>query len=507
MRILTYCFAMCISTSFFAQKQDYTWVIGHDYNFNDNEYGRVVISFLDSPPSIEYFVGYENMNMFMTNVSISDTSGDLMFYSNGCNIANENGQIILNGNDLNPGEYHNTLCDEIGRGYTAGYPSAVILPLPGNDSIYYMFHGSVKYVPPPNEDAYVDRFLYSIIKVKGKKKTILTKNNPVIIDSLAFGEMSAVRHANGNDWWIILPRRNSNQFYVFLFTKDGIVDTLAQTIGDVPPANKEGYGQTTFSSDGNRMIRYFPYTDVMDFAFDRNNGHFTNYSTFSVDYGNDIAHQGGCAISPSGRYLYIAALLQIYQFDLWASDISSSQSKVAVWDGFIDPVAITFLTCQLGPDCKIYIVGGGDTRYYHIIHNPDKQGLACNVEQRGLVLPIPSGASIPYFPNYRLGPIDNPGLPCSPIVATNQPVISFKDDVRVWPNPASSQLSFAFSSSFHGKKCIRLFDMFGHLIKEVYLSVNSEDFTLSVNDMTPGLYFWEISCENGLSKRGRLIIH
>jgi hypothetical protein len=48
--------------------------------------------------------------------------------------------------------------------------------------------------------------------------------------------------------------------------------------------------------------------------------------------------------------------------------------------------------------------------------------------------------------------------------------------------------------------------MFGHLIKEVYISVNSEDFTLSVNDITPGLYFWEISCENGLSKRGRLIV-
>jgi hypothetical protein len=164
------------------------------------------------------------------------------------------------------------------------------------------------------------------------------------------------------------------------------------------------------------------------------------------------------------------------------------------------------LKCQLGPDCKIYILGGGDTRYYHIIHNPDEQGFACNVEQRGLVLPTPSGASIPYFPNYRLGPIDNPGLPCSPIVATNEPGISLRDDVRVWPNPASSQVSFAFSSSFHGKKSLRLFDMFGHPVKEVSIS-NSEDFTLPVNDITPGLYFWEISCENGLSKRGRLIVH
>ena len=111
--------------------------------------------------------------------------------------------------------------------------------------------------------------------------------------------------------------------------------------------------------------------------------------------------------------------MPVYQFDLWASDIVASQIKVASWDGFLNPVAILFRTCQLGPDCKIYILSGGDTRYYHIIHNPDEPGLACNFEQRGLVLPIPSGARIPYFPNYRLGPIDNPGVPCSPVVSVS----------------------------------------------------------------------------------------
>ena len=73
--------------------------------------------------------------MFMTNVSISDSLGHLLFYSNGCNIADQNGHIIPNGTDLNPGSYHNTLCNEIGRGYTAGYPSAVILPLPSANSL------------------------------------------------------------------------------------------------------------------------------------------------------------------------------------------------------------------------------------------------------------------------------------------------------------------------------------------------------------------------------------
>lgn len=74
---------------------------------------------------------------------------------------------------------------------------------------------------------------------------------------MAAGEMNAVKHANGEDWWLIVPKRNSNQFYVFLFTKDGIVDTLTQTIGDLAPASKEGYGQTIFLPDGTRMVRFY----------------------------------------------------------------------------------------------------------------------------------------------------------------------------------------------------------------------------------------------------------
>ncbi|MEZ4892205.1 MAG: T9SS type A sorting domain-containing protein [Saprospiraceae bacterium] len=349
-----------------------------------------------------------------------------------------------------------------------------------------------------------DRMLYSTVKIASGKKSVLEKNIPIIIDTLSTGGMGAVKHANGKDWWIIQSRDNSNQFYIFLFTKDGIVDTLLQTIGDIPPANQGLYGQTTFSSDGTRMIRFFPYTPIMNYTFDRFTGYFSNYSTFSVNYGSDFADQGGCAISPSGQYLYISALLQVYQFDLWATDISSSQVKVAVWDGFTDPIAISFLYCQPGPDCKIYIEGGGDTKYYHIIHNPDEAGLACNIEQRGLVFPIPSGASIPYFPNYRLGPIDNPGVPCSPVVATQQPTVT-TPRCSVWPNPASSQLNFEFSNN--SIKRIRLSDAFGRTARELNLSGTNNTCTISVSDLNSGVYIWQVEDSDSKVSVGKVLIH
>jgi hypothetical protein len=485
-----------MSQNLIAQKETNRWIIGHDYNIQDSLHGRVEINFNSTPPSIEYRVGDINMNMFGCNSSISDSAGNLLFYSNGCDIANQNGDILLNGNDINPGAYHDILCDDIGRGYTAGYPSIMILPVPEKDSIFYIFHKSVKYIPPPNEYAYVDRLLYSIVKVNGNKKIVLEKNMPVMVDSLSAGEMNAVKHANGKDWWIISSRRNSNQFYMFLFTKDGIVDTLTQTIGAIPPPDKEGYGQTTFSPDGSQVIRFYPHEPIGLYQFDRSTGLFTGFDTIHIDFGNFISFDGGCAVSPNGRYLYITAVTKVYQFDLSASDISSSQTTIATWDGFVDPIAIAFWICQLGPDCKIYVIGGGDTRYYHIIHNPDELGLACNFEQRGLVLPTPSGASIPYFPNYRLGPIDNPGLPCTATVAVSSPPGNRRLGVRVYPNPAGGQLTVALEGTM-GQKHVVLRNMYGQTVKQVYVTGQSETYTLSVEDLVSGIYLWEVTTASG----------
>lgn len=502
--IITLLLTSLIITRLSAQKEDRNWIIGHDYNISDPQNGRIQIDFNQSPPSIDYLVSNVNMNMYICNASISDTTGNLLFYSNGCDIANENGNILFGGNDINPGLYQTALCDDVGLGYYAGYPSMAILPLPENDSLYYLFHLSVKYFPPPIDNGYIDRLLYSVIKVKNSKKVVAAKNLPVMEDSLALGEMNAVKHANGKDWWIILPRRNSNQFYTFLFTKDGIRDTIIQTIGPKPLPINEGYGQTAFSPLGDKMFRYFPFQPVGQYLFDRQTGKFTAYDTIHVEYGNEIAFDGGCGVSPNGRYLYITAATKTYQFDLLASDISATQTTVATWDGFKDPVAILFWHCQLGPDCKIYVVGGGDTKYYHIIHNPDEPGMACNFEQRGMVFPEPSGASIPYFPNYRLGPIDNPGSPCSETVSVSSPIAGPVEGFRVYPNPASEyvELEYRFVSEKPGRQLL-LFDVYGKEVSSTVIPDAVGRKTLRVGDLPSGIYHYFVS---GASVAGNVIV-
>lgn len=363
-----------------------------------------------------------------------------------------------------------------------------ILPLPDNDSLYYLFHKSVKYVSGPPEDAYVDKLLYSVVKVTADSKTVTQKNVPVMEDNLATGEMLAVKHANGTGWWLITPRRNSNQFYTFRFTADGIMDTLTQTIGGLPPPQEEGSGQTTLSPDGSTLVRYFPYHDIMIYSFDRATGQFSNYRTAPITLDPTFAFDGGCAISPSGRYLYIMAVLKAYQFDLWAEDISATQTTIAEWDGVADPVAITFYLAQLGPDCKIYVMGGGDTRYYHVIHNPDSPGVACNFEQRGLVLPTPSGASIPYFPNYRLGPVGNPGQPCTPTVGVSVGPWERGAGVRVWPNPVGQILHVQCEAAAARPVPFALYDALGQVVLQRTLT--GRDTDLPVSGLPEGIYYY-----------------
>jgi hypothetical protein len=256
MRLLFFFSIILVPTCCISQKEDYRWIVGHDLIFSDNIFGSSLIDFNAAPPSVKLIEFNINMNMFELNSCISDSTGELVFYSNGCDVADLSGNYIENGRDINPGFWHDQLCDDLKRGYAAGYPSAVILQLPQSGDLYYLFHKSAIYVQGPPQDAYIDKLLYTVVLANDNEKLVTQKNMELMADSLAAGEMGAVKHANGKDWWLFTPRRNSNTFYTFLFTAEGIVDTLVQTIGDLPPVEEESSGQTTFSHDGSTLARY-----------------------------------------------------------------------------------------------------------------------------------------------------------------------------------------------------------------------------------------------------------
>jgi len=242
----------------------------------------------------------------------------------------------------------------------------------------------------------------------------------------------------------------------------------------------------------------------MVYSFDRESGSITGFDTIHYDYGNQpVVGEIGCAVSPSGRFLYLACRMFLYQLDLWAPDIGATQTVVAEWDGYANPIPTQFWQCQLGPDCKIYIRAGGDTRFFHVIHNPDEPGPGCNVEQRGLPLPTPSGASMPSFPNYRLGPIDHPGQPCSPVVGVSAPPTPLPA-FSVFPNPVQSVLKILPNRQYSGHGRLRLRDVAGRLVCDEQFDAQAPCSEVGVEGLPAGVYFFEVWCEGRAQRIGKI---
>jgi len=81
---------------------------------------------------------YRVMSFFDANTSICDTTGQLLFYTNGLTIGNRNYDTLQNAVNFNPG-WETDFYEPIGSG--ACQP-VLILPDPGNNERYYVFHES-----------------------------------------------------------------------------------------------------------------------------------------------------------------------------------------------------------------------------------------------------------------------------------------------------------------------------------------------------------------------------
>ncbi|NUO03426.1 MAG: PKD domain-containing protein [Saprospiraceae bacterium] len=413
-------------TIFIKEKRDYVWLLGYNSNFVDTSVGGTRIDFNHSPPLLSY--EYRNLDFDITNAAICDTSGNLLFYTNGIAIhapTIPQGQQIANGGGLNPDPYTQQWAS---RGYNL-YQGALILSVPDSLGKYYLLHGERTTFPEGIFGNYriVAKLYQTTIAMSVPGWVVTAKNQILINDTLDFGKITTVRHANGRDWWLLQQEYFSNRYYLLRVSPSGVSLEAPQTVGQATPS---GLGQAVFSPDGSKYVRYTghdaasgQFIDIYD--FDRCTGLLSDLA--QINY-NDTAFSGGVAISPNSRFLYVSSFRYIYQYDLWAEDIEASKETVAVYDGVLTPppfaLPTRFFLCQLAPDGKIYISATSGIRFLHIIHNPNAWGVACHVEQRGLELPTYNAFGIPNHPYYGLGPED--GSPCDTLGIDHHPQAAFR---------------------------------------------------------------------------------
>jgi hypothetical protein len=443
-------------------KRDYVWVLGGPIGFN---FGGTYMDFNTRPPDTTFFDIQRGIGAFST---VCDEDGQLACYSNNCEIVNKYEEVVANGDGLNLNPNFDLGC------MNWGYPevqSTILLPFPGHPDQYYAFYMNKEFVT--GHGTIPVELLYANIDMAAENGhgRVIEKNIPIISSQRLQGYVTATRHGNGRDWWIVTTNHNGSVFYKFLLTPLGVEGPFVQTVFNTSAPRFGGGSQISFSPDGNWYADGLADSTLRIARFDRCTGTFYEPQTFHIPVPANYG-ASGVAFSRSSRFLYFSATFKIHQLDLWASDIEESQQVVAEYDGFTYGVSTDleylFFQAMLTPDDKIYLTVPNGMWYLHVIEHPDSLGMACQVNQHSYILPVAHSFSVPNFPFYRL--YDAAGSPCDtlgingPVNSTTTPEPSVSHNLlEVVPNPTTGVLRFPDLERLAGPFSMAVFDTWGSL--------------------------------------------
>ena len=497
-RLILFYACIILCSILVGQNHDYVWTFGYHGGGGHPDFRGTNLDFkLDTPTT---FPILRDMWIGGTNASICDKKGNLLAFTNGMTVWGMNNEPLINGDSISPGEVFN---DYYPKGYPIWY-GAFFLPRE-KDSTFFLVHSGASYDGFFNNfhSIYTSIVDFSLLKGRGQ---IYRKNN--LITSGKFEAVSACRHGNGNDWWILVPKNISfgNEKNLFLLSNDSINFSHQQKIGFRSLKPDSGGLKNGFSPDGSMYVQMDAFFGIQLFDFDRCTGELSNLRTHRFDH-TDAWYAGNFEFSPNSRFLYFNSNSRIMQIDLWEEEFGNGQvDTVASYDGFIyeNLWHATFNNQQLGPDGKIYISCSTTAPFLHVIHEPNKKGLACNVEQRAIKLAGYHRRSLPYFPNYRLGALN--GVGCDSIVSNVQSEKGTKLNCKVYPNPTSGELTIEYENPLKEIGTFKLYDFMGKPLLSIDLSPNSRSQKLELSNHPSGIYFYKIESNNVIIDSGKLVV-
>lgn len=389
------CVLLCLLTTWAltAQQHDNNWVFGisaQPYNVPNG----VLMHFDQGYPTFSV----ENIRQYygLYCAVCSDSSGNMLFHTNGRAIRNRQHQIMQNGDSINPGS--------IWEQFLFGYPSATsgfAIPAPGYSNRYYLIHTS------SNNDHLIDPafpilYLTTIdMNANGGLGKVLSKN-----DTLAVGDIPnpvAIKHGNGRDWWLIVGDYLNNKYQTFLIDPGGAHYMFDQVITPGAFASTSGYHIA--SPDGRYFVNNDDVTGLWIYDFDRCTGLLSQPRL--LPYQPPVFWTASNAFSPDSRFLYVGTHLVVYQLDMKTIDepvIAFDTIARYEYGASPAPPAYThFLTPELALDGKIYYTTFSETTAYHVLNSPGAPLLSSGFSQRGVITPKKHGDTRCYFPVYRLG--------------------------------------------------------------------------------------------------------
>lgn len=312
-----------------AQKEFSNWVFGHNAGIDFNHHVPYPI-LIDTSDGLKAFEGTS---------TISDSNGNLLFYTNGFFIWNRFHKLI-------PFSKRDSLF-----GSTSATQSSLIIPIK-NSTKFYIF------TTPDSEYGIVKKddrasLCYSIfdLSLDRGKGDIVVANIPLIKQSTE--KLCGYRMSNGT-YWVCGIEWNTNNLYMFYIDETGISKTIINSVGQ-PHVNaavgySEAAGEMHFSADGSKL----GYVNVDSrtyeiFNFDTLSGILTTLFIDSFPKKEIYSYTYGCSFSPNGKYFYMNyswdRRSDIYQLDLTNYSLNLIESYDYGTFGM-----------QVGPNGKIYII-------------------------------------------------------------------------------------------------------------------------------------------------------
>jgi hypothetical protein len=413
------------------------------------------------------------MNAYEGCATISDTCGNLLFYSNGDTVWNYNHQIVLNGTGL--------------MGCWSSTQSVIFVPQPSNDSLLYVFTTDC------SEFNGVNGLRYSILNINGDNGNgeIILKNQ--LLYQPCSEKMAVTRHANGTDYWIVSHEYNTSRFFSFLFTSTGISAPVISIEG--VDMEQYGDGQLAISPNGNKMATSYNLISDFDtlelYDFNNSNGIVSNSISLPFD---SLDGAYGVSFSPNNDILYVATLnvngdllTQLWQYDVSSNNQTTIQnSRIEIFNSMNQ----WFYSMQLGADGRIYIPKSG-TQFadsLSVINFPNQLGSACGFSLNEFDFSAQKiWWGLPNFPNSYFN--NTSWLPnCSVGIAE----LTKDAKLVMYPNPANNYVVIEAASDMDFSN-LKITDIQGKNIPVKIRSQNQNTIVLDLTNVSKGLYFLTIN--------------
>ena len=469
-----------------AQFTNYNWIFGDSCAIKFNNQG------VDS-------IYKASVNSRGSSANISDSLGNLLFYVVAPDLELYQTPLLLNkGRVFN--KQHTKMENGDSIATISWYRELLILPWP--DSVN-------KFVVISSMATSGTKISYSKVDLtynNGLGK-VFDKNTIIDTGNICDG-ITAIRHGNGRDWWILYKKWffNNNIIYKLLLTPQGLSSISTQNIG--LSFSNGGFYRLIPSSNGATILGLCNSSNSIEkFSFDRCTGILSNHLVIYNGAGNPTFYMWDGAISPNNRFLYVTTIgVPEYVFQIDLLNANAYQNKIVI--DSIDSISNSGSAIRLAPNGKIYrsnwwCIDGiycypypdsgfaPVNTHLSVINNPDSFGIASNYVGLGQYLNgFRTYAGLPNDVNLALGSLA--GSICDTLSVGLSEV---KDDIPIqaFPNPSSGNFTVNIMQELTPKDGFpyAIYSMQGQLVQEGLLKARTTLINLS--SFESGMYLLNVT--------------